>query len=63
MPFAGFKIVGRSDAAGTIHLAGPYVRGEFPRHGGHLGFYDPTGDGDGQWADARALGFLEEAAG
>lgn len=35
------------------------VRVELPRHGGHLGFYDPGVAGDGRWAEQRAADFLQ----
>lgn len=53
VPFAGFSALARAE-----HL---HVRGEFPRHGGHLGFYDPRRGADAHWAEARATRFLDEA--
>lgn len=53
VPFSGFSTLARA--------AHPHVRGEFPRHGGHLGFYDPRLGADAHWAEARATSFLGEA--
>lgn len=55
VPFAGFAAEVTRVCAGHPHL-----RAEFPRHGGHLGFYDPTRPGDPHWAEDRALVFLEQ---
>lgn len=51
VPFAGLADAARSTS----------VRAEFPRHGGHLGFYAPTAGGDGRWAERRAFDFLQAA--
>jgi predicted alpha/beta-fold hydrolase len=40
---------------------GAHVVGEFPRHGGHLGFYCPAPGSDGYWAEDRAVRFVDAA--
>lgn len=48
--------------AGLQHADfGAHVRTEFPRHGGHLGFYRRAPGSDGYWAEDRAVAFLDQA--